>query len=225
MTNRELFIEEVWSAATFVRDVLNAPISAPVAVAQAILESGYGESRLATECRNLFGVKGAYEGNSCVFLTREFRNGEWVTVEAHFREYPHWMACFQDYADLISRLSWYQDAEDAAANPFDYLRGLLAKRDELGNVVEPGWATDPNYEKKILTIMERHKLISRDDETGLLQIYDDDRLLEFQILKQTLGETEEGGMKLQIRVAPTKWYQRWRYMLGLDKNPARDNVD
>ena len=51
-------------------------------MAQAALESGWGESLLARQGKNLFGVKAdpAWRGEVQTLTTREFLRGAWVTV-------------------------------------------------------------------------------------------------------------------------------------------------
>ena len=52
-------------------------------IAQAILESGSGESQLAKEpYYNLFGVKGSFQGNSVSFSTKRLIRG------ANFIQFP-----------------------------------------------------------------------------------------------------------------------------------------
>ena len=137
---------------------------------QGILESGYGGSLLARKANNLFGIKAgrSWRGPTYPINTREFyaekvndidENGNvhngWETVQAHFRLYKNWQECFQDYADIIERLSWYQDAEENYKDPLKFLNGILPRHLKNGRR-EPGWATDPHYRDKILSIAEKY---------------------------------------------------------------------
>ena len=143
----------------------------PVIVAcQAILETGYNRSILSKKANNLFGIKAykSWKGPVYPIKTREFyaekvndidENGNvhngWETVVANFRLYNSWKDCLDDYASIIERLSWYQDAEDNCKDPIKFLEGILP-RYLKGGRKEPGWATDPNYREKILAIAAKY---------------------------------------------------------------------
>lgn len=222
--NRHEFIDKAWEAATKARTT-GATISVPIAVAQAALETGFGRSRLATDHNNLFGIKGEYKGNYIAYPTKEQDDqGNIYEVMAKFKSYPSWTACFEDYASIIERLPWYQDAEDAAHIPHDYLAGLVAVRNEGGHVEEPGWATDHHYYDKVWGIVEEYDLLdrsetTREEEIELLIIYDKDRKLILNPSKCTFGMTNDGRPKLMVRVQPTTFMQRFRYLLGWQEAP------
>lgn len=76
---------------------------ASVMIAQAILESGSGNSALAAVPNyNLFGIKGAYQGQSVSFPTQEDDGkGKMTTIHADFRQYPSYKESLTDYSKLI----------------------------------------------------------------------------------------------------------------------------
>lgn len=129
------------------------PINPIIAASQAILESGYGKSLLARKANNLFGIKAGktWKGLRYTIKTREWDpdKGTYVIL-ADFRAYPNWDECMADYGSIISRLSWYKDAVEGKDDPYRYLDGILP------TAREPGWATDPHYRQKIITIAKRH---------------------------------------------------------------------
>ncbi|MQS77294.1 hypothetical protein FHL06_13330, partial [Lactobacillus halodurans] len=60
-----------------------------VMLAQAILESAWGTSTLATQGYNLFGIKGDYNGAYVTMPTSEWSASQgWYTINANFRKYP-----------------------------------------------------------------------------------------------------------------------------------------
>lgn len=61
-------------------------VPAAVTVAQAIIETGWGKHTIG-EAKNLFGIKGRGPAGSVRAPTREFINGQWVTVNADFAKY------------------------------------------------------------------------------------------------------------------------------------------
>jgi flagellum-specific peptidoglycan hydrolase FlgJ len=133
-------------------------IPASFTVAQAALESGWGKSLLATRGRNLFGVKAGHEWKGAVLTlnTREFIGGKWVLVEAHWRKYFDWLDSIEDHANFLLFNPRYKPA---FAHP---MHG-----EDFAKVVQGcGYATDPNYADKIITVIRSHDLASLDKETA-----------------------------------------------------------
>lgn len=82
---------------------LEEDLYASVMIAQAILESGSGQSQLSQEpFYNLFGIKGLYEGNGVSFPTQEDDgNGNLYTIRSTFRQYDSIESSLKDYAKLL----------------------------------------------------------------------------------------------------------------------------
>lgn len=129
----------------------------PVIVAcQGILESGWGKSLLSKKANNLFGIKAgkSWKGPVYNIKTREFDTEKgWYVILAGFRLYQNWAECFNDYANIIERLSWYKDAAANCKDPIKFLDGILP------NTREPGWASDPRYREKVLAIAKKFNWI------------------------------------------------------------------
>lgn len=131
-------------------------VLASVTVAQAILESGWGQSALASApYHNLFGIKKGYGWAGAVvnMNTSEFENGKWVTVVAPFRAYGSQMASFQDHTNFLLANSRY--AANGVINAPNYIAmatGLQAA----------GYATAPTYASALINLVERYNLHSLD---------------------------------------------------------------
>lgn len=131
-------------------------VLASVTVAQAILESGWGQSALASApYHNLFGIKKGYGWAGAVvnMNTSEFENGKWVTVVAPFRAYGSQMASFQDHTNFLLANSRY--AANGVINVPNYIAmatGLQAA----------GYATAPTYASALINLVERYNLQSLD---------------------------------------------------------------
>ena len=150
MTNAE-FVEKIGALAS--EDMKKTGILASLTIAQAILESAWGTSALAQAPNyNLFGIKGAYNGNYCEFNTSEYLNGKWVTVKAQFRKYPSWAESLADHSALFNTYDRYAN-----------LRGCTDYKLACRYVREDGYATDPSYTSKLINIIESNNLTRFDN--------------------------------------------------------------
>ncbi|MBO1305744.1 glucosaminidase domain-containing protein [Enterococcus sp. 669A] len=135
---------------------------ASVMIAQAILETGSGNSQLARPPHhNLFGIKGSYQGKQVNFNTREDKgNGQLYTINSSFRQYPSYKESLEDYAALLKNgLSgnpgFYQATwKESAATYQDATKALTGK-----------YATDTSYDKKLNALIETYELTRYDQET------------------------------------------------------------
>lgn len=128
-------------------------IYASVSMAQAMLESDYGQSGLAADYNNLFGVKtDASDPDGADLVTAEFVNGEWIEITDRFKVYESWAASMEAHALLlVNGTTWdpdfYQDVTQGLT-PVDQARGLQSA----------GYATDPDYADKLIAMMEQWDL-------------------------------------------------------------------
>lgn len=129
-------------------------INPEAAAAHAANESRYGDSRLAREGNNLFGVKaGASWSGACVEMpTWEVVNGQRVDIVAKFRAYDSWLASMEDYAAIIGRV--YPWAARHSHDPVRFLVGIFS--------LTPKWATDPDALSKCVAILDKHGLLKTD---------------------------------------------------------------
>lgn len=111
-----------------------------VVAAQWALESGWGKHVPGKHSHNYFGLKGS--GTSTT--TREFLDGQWVTITDSFIDFPSLAACVEY---LVSR--WYKDYQQhKGVNRAD-------DRNECARLlVSEGYATDPAYATKLIAIMD-----------------------------------------------------------------------
>ncbi|MFB9329643.1 glycoside hydrolase family 73 protein [Paenibacillus aurantiacus] len=127
-------------------------VPASITIAQAILESNSGNSQLAVQGNNLFGMKGRGPAGSVVLPTKEQRlDGSVYTVNAAFRAYSSWQDSVRDHSDLIARgVSWNRSLYREAL----HTDGRSAAR----ALQEAGYATDLHYADKLIAIIDRHGL-------------------------------------------------------------------
>ncbi len=120
---------------------------AGITVAQAALESNWGNSQLARDANNYFGIKahGAHERVS--YPTFECVSGKTIRVTADFACYHSMAECFADRDRLIAAVGCYAEARACRDNPTAFARAL-AKH----------WATDPQYAEKLLRVYRENEL-------------------------------------------------------------------
>ncbi|ALV21077.1 LysM peptidoglycan-binding domain-containing protein [Carnobacterium antarcticum] len=124
-----------------------------VAIAQAALESSWGQSGLATKYNNLFGIKGSYGGNAANMATWEVYGGVTYNITANFRSYPDWATSIKDYGVFLNVNSRYKNALELT----DYKKQIKAIHDA-------GYATDPQYQFKIISIIKANNLVQFDKQ-------------------------------------------------------------
>lgn len=124
-------------------------------LAQAALESGWGQRQILREdgepSYNVFGVKAtaSWKGPVTEITTTEYENGEAKKVKAKFRVYSSYLEALSDYVALLTRNPRYAAVTTAATAE----QGAVA----LQNA---GYATDPNYARKLTSMIQQLKAMS-----------------------------------------------------------------
>jgi flagellum-specific peptidoglycan hydrolase FlgJ len=130
-------------------------VPAAVTIAQAIEESSWGNSQLAAEYHNLFGIKGSGPAGSIGLPTSEFYSGRWVSIDAQFRVYHNVAESIADHAELLATSGYYQRAMADRAIP-----------DAFANDLTGVYATDPDYGANLIAIMKLYNLYRFDGPTS-----------------------------------------------------------
>lgn len=134
---------------------------ASVMIAQAILETGSGNSQLARPPHhNLFGIKGSYQGKQITFPTKEDKgNGQLYTIRSAFRQYPSYKESLEDYASLLKK--------GLSGNPQFYQgtwKEVATTYREATKALTGKYATDTSYDKKLNALIEAYELTRFDQE-------------------------------------------------------------
>ncbi|MCJ0537848.1 LysM peptidoglycan-binding domain-containing protein [Enterococcus cecorum] len=156
-SSQQQFINQI---APHAQSVANAnDLYASVMMAQAILESAWGQSTLAQAPNyNLFGIKGSYNGQTVYMNTLEFLNGQWVTKNEPFRRYPSFAESFMDNARTLRNVSfqsgvyYYAGAWKSNTTSYRDATAWLTGR----------YATDPNYATSLNRVIETYGLTQYD---------------------------------------------------------------
>ncbi len=140
------FISTLWPIAQKVAGDMN--VEPKAIMAQAALETGWGKHIIhqanGQSSHNLFGIKAdrRWNGEVAKVTTLEYRNGLANKEVAPFRVYDSYESSLKDYAHFIQGSERYQGAIKNGQSIKAYSEGLQ----------KAGYATDPNYAKKIQRI-------------------------------------------------------------------------
>ena len=142
---QQAFIDAVAPGAVAAQHRYGVP--AAVTIAQAIDESGWGQSQLAAQDHNLFGIKGTGPAGSVPLPTQEYVNGQQVSTSASFRVYHDVAESIDDHGRLLADSGYYQQAMADRQHPNEFAKALTGV-----------YATDPNYGSNLISLMLRYDL-------------------------------------------------------------------
>jgi len=148
-STQQAFISQVAPGAVAAQRRYGIP--AAVTIAQAIDESGWGQSELATAGHNLFGIKGTGPAGTVVRPTEEYLDGSWVATTASFRVYHSVAESIADHSRLLATGESYQQAMANRQAP-----------DAFANDLTGVYATDPTYGSNLISIMRLYNLYRYD---------------------------------------------------------------
>lgn len=151
-------------------------------IAQAILESGWGKSKLSAKYHNYFGLKCGtkWTGPSVNMTTQEeYQPGVHTTIKDNFRVYANMEEGVKGYFEFI-QLVRYQN-----------LRGITDPQKYLETIKADGYATSSSYVENNMKIIEQYNLTQYDiggkeDMARTAQAY-------LQVWRQWVGKSEANG--------------------------------
>ncbi|GAE07289.1 glycoside hydrolase family 73 protein [Paenibacillus sp. JCM 10914] len=171
-----------------VADMRQYGVPASLTLAQAILESSWGTSGLVQQANNLFGIKGTGPAGSVTMKTTEYRGQTPYTTNAQFRKYNSWNESVADHTRLI--LNGTRD------KPQRYHGVLWADyKTAATEIWRGGYATDPNYPQKLISIIEQYALQQYDVNP------EEEERMKIEELTAALSQTQEQVNQLSATVA------------------------
>lgn len=125
-----------------------------VVIAQAICESGWGQSEIMMKANAVFGIKAyGWKGKVYNATTKECYDGKnYTNVEACFRAYNSLEESVKDYFDLITTSPRYRKA-CIASSPLECITAIK----------NGGYATSPTYINTIMEIIKLNNLTRYDN--------------------------------------------------------------
>lgn len=153
MTNQE-FIEQIAAYVKKYAASFDICVHSPI-IAQAILESRWGKSKLAATYHNYFGLKCGtkWTGKSVNLTTQEeYQPGTLTTIKDNFRVYDSMEEGVKGYFEFI-QLARYQN-----------LKGIADPRTYLETIKADGYATSSAYVENNMKLITQYNLTQYDEK-------------------------------------------------------------
>ena len=153
MNNNE-FIEQIANYVKKYAYLYGIEVHSPI-IAQAILESGWGKSSLASKYHNYFGLKcgGAWKGKSVNMATKEeFKVGTLTNIRDNFRVFDSMEDGVKGYFDFINYSRY--------AN----LRGVKDPEEYCRRIKADGYATSSAYVTNLMSVIRVNNLTRFDTD-------------------------------------------------------------
>lgn len=167
------------------------PLFSSVVIAQAICESGWGQSTIMMKANAIFGIKAtsSWKGKVYNSNTQECYDGSTYTnITACFRAYNSLAESISDYFDLITKLGRYREA-CISTTPLECITAIK----------NGGYATSPNYINTIMSIINSNNLTQYDNVEDVENSVDNSKSIE-ELAKEVIagkyGNGEERKQKL-----------------------------
>jgi LysM repeat protein len=162
-----------------IKEMLMFNIPASITLAQGMLESSNGNSDLAVYANNHFGIKCHNEWNGPTFIKDDDAKDEC------FRKYPTALDSYTDHSNFLKTRNRYAPLFELKRTDYKgWAKGLH----------KVGYATDPKYTRRLLTLIEDYKLFQYDKATDDLPT----------LVKQKNTETTENKKTVTTKKAEVK---------------------
>ena len=145
----DAFVDKLANAAQQASSTTGIP--ARFILGQAALESGWGKREIknadGSTSHNVFGIKATkdWTGKTVSTVTTEYVDGQPHRVVEKFRAYDSYADAMTDYATVLKKNPRYASVINGSKSAESFAHGMQ----------RAGYATDPHYAKKLLTIMQR----------------------------------------------------------------------
>ena len=151
-TDKQKFVDDIAKYVQKYAGSYGISVHSPI-IAQAILESGWGKSRLAADYHNYFGMKCGtkWTGPSVNMTTQEeYTAGTLATIKDNFRVYDNMENGVKGYFEFI-QLSRYEN-----------LKGITDPQKYIETIKNDGYATSSTYVDSLMQIIKLYNLTSYD---------------------------------------------------------------
>lgn len=180
---KEEFIQKIAGYVKKYAAAYEIKVCSPI-IAQAILESGWGESRLAKDYHNYFGLKCGtkWQGKSVNLATWEqYEAGTAMVISDYFRVFDNMEEGVKGYFELL-QLPRYQN-----------LKGITEPGQYLETIWADGYATSSVYVQKNMELIEQYQLTRYDENASGRSAQD-----VLNVMRSWIGYSEANGKFRQI---------------------------
>ena len=179
MNNNE-FIEQIANCVEKYAYVYGIEVHSPI-IAQAILESGWGKSSLASKYHNYFGLKcgGAWKGKSVNMATKEeYKVGTLTNIRDNFRVFDSMEDGVKGYFDFINTRRY--------AN----LKGVRSPEEYCRRIKADGYATSSTYVDTLLKVIRDNNLTRFDTDVEKPNKEEGDNMKKEELTGEVLSGKE-----------------------------------
>lgn len=136
-------------------EMMRVGIPASIKLAQGLLESNWGRSTLATKANNHFGIKcgSSWKGKE-MYREDDDYSSSGKLMQSCFRAYDSAFESYMAHSEFLLRKRYAAMFELSTLDYKGWAHGLK----------NAGYATDPNYPKKLIQIIEKYELYKFDSE-------------------------------------------------------------
>lgn len=179
-----------------VEEMHRTGIPASIKLAQGLLESNWGRSDLATTANNHFGIKcgGAWNGET-FYKKDDDKDEKGKLIKSCFRSFSNPTESYLAHSDFLTDpKKQYRYGFLFEFNSTDYISWAKGLK-------KSGYATDPNYPKKLISIIEKYDL-SRFDQATTKKEYV--FTIKHSDTKSTDGTATSDAINIKSSKSPTK---------------------
>jgi len=126
-----------------IKEMKRSGVPASITMAQAILESAYGNSELAIYANNHFGIKNKPDWKGQIYYKEN----------CYYKKYNSIIESYEDHSNHLRSRKWYADL--FKLNITDY-------KGWSHGLKKAGYAEDPNYAYKLIKIIETYDFLAMD---------------------------------------------------------------
>jgi LysM repeat protein len=186
---------------TAIKEMRKYGVPASITLAQGILESGSGNSRLAKKGRNHFGIKCTSDWHG-----RTIREDDDKKDEC-FRRYRKAKHSYRDHSEFLATKKRY-------AFLFEY-----DKRDYkawANGLKQAGYATNPNYPTLLITLIEKYDL-HKYDKRGAKRAIRKEEKAEVEATEKTKEKSPNNYKYHEVKKGDTLYSISKKYNLSIEE--------
>lgn len=185
-----------------VKEMKQYGVPASITLAQGILESGSGKSRLAVKARNHFGIKCTSEWHGKTMRADDDQKNEC------FRKYRKAEHSFRDHSEFLANRARYKELFE------------LDKRDYkawASGLKKAGYATNPNYPQLLINLIEKYDLQEYDERSARKRIRREDKLEKQQKAAPVPVKASDSTIVHVVQKGDTLYSISKKYNINLDE--------